>query len=72
MAVEQMIKKMVSDRGVCPACGCTLMIKKTFFDECFSCYSTVWKPFPKPVKEEQNEANNAMVVGIPQTQRGLA
>jgi len=51
--LEDAMKTMLAGCGVCPTCGCGLLVKKTFFDECFSCYTTIWRPFSKLPKEEK-------------------
>ena len=57
LGVEILIKKMLQGSGVCPACGCHLMVKKTFIDECFSCGEEFWKSFPKPEVAKKQGVN---------------
>lgn len=49
----EVLKGMLQGCGICPECGCNLIIKKTFFDECFNCNNLVWKTFPKPITKEE-------------------
>ena len=40
-----------SIEGVCPECGCTLLMERTFYKECYYCGKAIWKNF---IKEEND------------------